>query len=124
VDDRERPVFRAAVLSIVLAVAAAPSAATLCQIWCDSQAATAACHPEALAPSSTAAGASNCDRSLSLGAVLPEEARRGLAAPGAMDAGSFFPLQLAQLTTDARRHHEPGREWWLVQRPPTTALRI
>lgn len=118
--------FRTAVLSMVLTVAAGPSVTLLCRTWCNPHVAVASgCHHEDRSTSVSTAGGDRCkDVVLRAGALLREDVRRGVFSPRGERAISVLRYQFARSTIDARLGPEPGRDWSLDKRPLTTALRI
>jgi hypothetical protein len=124
--DASITVFKAAVLSIMLTLAAGPSASLLCRAWCDSQATAAGgCHHEAHATSPSVAGDDNCDDTMVSGdAFLREDAPRGVSTPDADQAVLVVRFQLPRSPSAVRPGQKPWREWSLEQRPLSTTLRI
>jgi hypothetical protein len=118
--------FRIAVLSFVLTLAAGPSAALLCRTGCDPQGAAASGRPHHdPSTSPSVVGDDSCDNvALGPAAVLREDVRRGVSAPDAGHAILVPRYQLADVTSNARPGREPGREWSLDHRPLSTALRL
>jgi hypothetical protein len=100
-------------------------ATLLCRVWCDPQAAAASgCHDRATIDSPSVTGDTGCDRVLSVGAFLREEAKRSAAAPDAAHAIVVPRSLIAQLATVARPEWATGREWSLAKRPLSTVLRL
>lgn len=121
----EHPVFRASVLSIVLALAVVPNAALVCRTWCDQKAAAASrCHHEAPTTSLSVAGDDLCDDVLNSAVFVREDVRRGVSSPDADHAIPVPRYQLAHSTTDASPRLAPGHQGSLDTRPLSTALRI
>ena len=123
-DQSEHPVLRATLISIVLTLAVGPNATLLCRTWCGPQAAASGgCHHDrATAP--IISGDDSCDTVLLSATLLREGERRGVPS---LDGGHAIPVflsEVARSATDARRGHEPGREWSLDRRPLATILRI
>lgn len=117
--------FRADVLSIVLALAMGPNAQLLCGTWCDPQAAGGGCHDEDPVTSPSVAGDDGCDHVvLSPAAFLREGVRRGVSAPGADHDLGVLRYQLALSTPAALPGNDTARTWPLGKRPLSTALRI
>jgi hypothetical protein len=116
--------LRAAVLSMVLILAAGPSASLLCRAWCDSRAAASTgCHDQAPATTPIVADNSCDDMVLNADAFLREDAPCGVSTPEA-DQTVLVRSQLAPPPTDARPGQEPGRGQSLEERPLPTTLRI
>ena len=119
--------FRAAVLSIALAFAAAPSASLLCEIWCDSHPAPAiACQHHGDTSTSLAVAADDTCHSSALDApaLVREVVRPGVSAPDAAHAVIIPLYQLDPSTADASHGEEPWRSRSLENRPLSTTLRI
>ena len=118
-------VFRAALLSIVLTLAAGPDAALLCGIWCHSGGGMAgACehHTETTSPAIIA----NDDCTVSGSAIVfvREDARRSTSAP-TVQGGDLVP-QSALTPPASGRHsrYEAASRGPLESRPLMLALRI
>ena len=123
-DRSEHPVLRAILISIVLTLAVGPNATLLCRTWCGPQTvASGGCHHDrATAP--IISGDDSCDTVLLSATLLREGERRGVPS---LDGGHAIPVflsEVARSATDARRGHQPGREWSLDRRPLATILRI
>lgn len=121
--------FRAVVVSIVLTLAVAPSAALLCRAWCHPQVAAAStCHHEQPSATSSVVADATCDEceKVALGAAqfLREEVRRSVSNLDVDHAIVVARYPLAELTSDARPDREPGRQCSLETRPLATILRI
>ena len=118
--------FRAALLSIVLSLAAGQNAVILvCRTWCDAHAATASeCHHENSFTTPSVAGGDCRDMVAADTAVLREDTRRDVSSVDASQAIALARYQLVQLTSDAPSGQEPRREWSLEERPLSTALRL
>lgn len=116
--------FRAALLSIVFSLAVGQNVALLCRTWCDAHVAAASeCHHENSSSTPSMAGDEDCDNAAVV-VVLKEDVWRDVSS---QDANQAIPVprdQLAQLTIDTRRGHEPWRKWSLEHFPLSTALRI
>jgi hypothetical protein len=118
-------VFRAAVLSIVLATSGAPTAALLCRTWCDPiAAAVSGCHHERLANFTIVAGEDGC-RNTVLGSASPaqENVRRNVS-PGWQYTLALPRYQLTSPSAETRRHLRADRDRSLDNQPLSTALRI
>lgn len=118
--------LRAVALSIVLTLAAGPTAAQLCEAWCSAQsAASSGCHPDASSTDPSLASNCNCDGgALSVGGFFREEVERAGPAPHASDAVRVPRYQVPLLTTTGRPAQQVAYAWSLGSRPLTTALRI
>jgi hypothetical protein len=118
--------FRAVVLSIVLTLAAGPSAALLCRMLCDPQAAaTDGCHHTTAAASTSVASQDTCDdRGLSVAGFVREDVRRCGPAPERHCAVSVPRYHLADATTDDSFREIAWPESSLEKRPLSTNLRI
>jgi hypothetical protein len=121
----ESNVFRAAVLSIVLAMTGTPTATLLCRTWCDPSAAAASgCHHEGLATVTIVAGQDGCRNTvLSATSIVQENARRTLS-PGREYALPLPRYQLAPSTVDTRLRLGVDWDRSLANQPLTPALRI
>ena len=119
-------VFRAALLSIVLSLAAGENAVILlCNTWCDAHAATASeCHHENSSDTPSVAGGDCGDMVAAHTAILREDTRRDVSSADASQAIPAPRYQLAQLTLDARFGQEPRLEWSLEEGPLSTVLRL
>ena len=124
----EHHMFRAAVLSIALALAAGPNTSLLCEIWCDSHPAPAiACQHHGDTSTSLAAVAADdtCHSSaLDAPAFVREVVRPGVSAPDAAHAVIIPLYQLDPSITDASHDEEPWRGRSLDNHPLSTTLRI
>jgi hypothetical protein len=128
---QSKAVFRIAVLSIVLALAARPSATLLCSAWCDRtpaapSAAGMPCHHNtavAAASASVAAG-DTCESFLDASAFIREDTDR-LASPSSGHDAVLIPRhQLPRLTGTDRPAFHGSCERALENRPFLAALRI
>ena len=119
-------VFRAALLSIVLSLAAGQNAVILvCKTWCDAHAATASeCHHDNSSNTPSVAAGDCGDMVAAHTAILREDTRRDVSSVDASQAIARARYQLAQLTPDTPSGHEPRREWSLEERPLSTVLRL
>ena len=117
---------RAAVVSIVLALAAGPNAALLCSAWCHPQAAiqSSCLHQKAASAPGVAADDCCVTMVLSVATFLREDALRGVSAPDAGHSTLIPRFQAFRSATNARPVLEPGREWSVDHRPRVIALRI
>jgi len=121
-------VLRVAAAAIALTLAIGPDAAVLCGLWCDQHAvAEAACpqHGDGAPSSRVAAAGDCCDATVvAVTAILPRDARGGLASP---DGDSAIPARFrlaVRMAATVRPRHQPGPRWSLDARPLATALRI
>ena len=119
-------VFRAALLSIVLSLAAGQNAVILvCKAWCDEHAATASeCHHDNSSTTPSVVGGDCGDMVSAHTAILREDTRRDVSSADANHATSAPRYQLAQLTIDARPGQEVRRAWSVAERPLSTVLRL
>jgi len=125
-------VFRIAVLSIVLALAARPSATLLCSAWCDRtpaapSAAGMTCHHNnaVVAASASVAADDTCESLiLDASAFIREDTERLVSPSSGHDAALTPQHQLPGATvTGCPAFNGPG-EWAFEHRPLSTALRI
>lgn len=130
-DKIEHRVFRTVALSVVLAVALAPNATLLCNARCHSHPQTpaaSACHHEKSSVASSVMGVHTCDNcdnaSLGTAQFLREDVQRSVPTLDADHAILVPRYHLARSMSAAEPGQEPGREWWLENRPLPTALRI
>ena len=118
--------FRAALFSIVLTMAVGQDAALLCKAWCyQPEASAIACrHPDATT-SPTVSADDSC-RSLAVDTIafVPEDARRGAAAPDTQNALVIPRFPFAPSLADSRSGYESGAQSQFEARPLVTALRI
>jgi hypothetical protein len=120
----EYHVFRAALFSIVLALAAGQNASLLCQVWCHDAMSAGCPHQDSTTSPSVSAGDSCSSAVVGAVAFVREDARRTAAAPDAQNALVVPRLRLAPSTTDLRPGFESGRRLPLEERPLVIALRI
>jgi hypothetical protein len=118
-------VFRAAVLSIVLALVAGPNASLLCAVWCHPEAATAGpCeHPDPTSTPSIAGNDSCPDIAASSTALVREDVRREVSAP-AQHAVLVARFQFAPPPHHSASAREVANRSTLEARPLDLALRI
>lgn len=123
---RAKSVFRAAVLTIVLTLAATPSAALLCRTWCNPHAAAAeGCHQAASTTSTIAAVRDTCeDQGLGAAAFLRANVRRGVSVFQRVHAVAAIRYRLAQTTADERSRQNAWGVWSVKKRPLSTVLRV
>lgn len=123
-DSIEQHVFRAAVLSIVLALALGQNAVLLCQVWCDPpEAAATGCHHEDGTPSPTLARDAECDDGLvGIADITRPELRRGVSD---RDHGAVAVVRfLFAPPSTGTLHSESGAQLLLQARPLVTPLRL
>jgi hypothetical protein len=122
----ESNVFRAAVLSIVLAITGNPNAALLCRTWCDpNAAAVSGCHHEDLVTFASVTAADGCRNAvLSATAFVQGDVRRGVSSRNGGHAIPVPRFELASSMVNASLGHEPSRDGSPEKRPLETALRI
>ena len=120
----EHPVFRAALFSIVLTLAAGQNAALLCEVWCQ-DATSAGCPHRGSTTSPSVSADDSCSRVVveAVGFVR-EDARRTAAAPDAQNALALPRFRLVPSPTNLRSGFEAGRRLLLEERPLILALRI
>lgn len=118
-SPREEPVFRRAALLIALLVAVHPTATLFCPASCDRapKAQTARCHHGSTAASIGAAAADNCRMSVGVAVLVPEDARRAIAAPGHDQADLAFGTRSRDPMALAQRIWDPGPRWATSARP-------
>lgn len=119
-------VFRAAVLSIALTLAAGQNAALLCKVWCHpSRAAGTSCEHQDQTTTPSATGDDNC-ANVADGAfaIVRENVGRGASAPDPEHALAIPGFRFAPPPTDIRSGHDPGQQSRLAARPLVIALRI
>jgi hypothetical protein len=118
-------VFRAAVLSIVLALVAGPNASLLCAVWCHPEAATAGpCeHPDPTSTPSIAGNDSCPDIAASSTALVREDVRREVSAP-AQHAVLVARFQFAPPPHHSASAREVANRSTLEAHPLVLALRI
>ena len=126
-----KAVFRIAVLSIVLALAARPSATLLCSAWCDGTSAPrpgdTSCHHNAARPSVSATVAADdaCDSLILDGSAFIRENTERLASPAPRHDADLLPRhQLPRLTRADYPALAGLGAWAFENRPSLTALRI
>jgi hypothetical protein len=122
----EHHVFRAAVLSFVLTLAAGPNTTLLCAVWCHSDAARPSdCQHQAGILSPQLTGEDSC-RTAPAGvtALLREEATRRSATAGAHHAEAIPRFHVAPSQTDARRASQLATSPGADVRRVLIALRI
>jgi hypothetical protein len=118
-------VFRAAVVCIVFAFAAAPEATLLCSLWCPNETSASDCRHHGQSSSISVKAADGCEAAdPSVAALTREENRR--VAPG---SGSWFAVpvqryQLVRSTSGNRIVESWAREHALERRPIETTLRL
>ena len=116
--------FRAAVLSIVLALALGQNAVLLCQVWCDPpEAAATGCHHEDGTPSPTVARDGECDDGLVGGVAITGQDLRRAASDRDHSAVGVVRVPFAPPSTGTL-HSESGAQPLLQARPLVTPLRL
>jgi len=116
-------VFRAALLSIFVSLAAGQNAVVLvCRAWCDLHAATASeCHHGDLSTAPGVDGGGCGDMVAVVAAVIREDPLRDIS----VGANQAIPrYQLAQSMIDARPGREARCAWSVEERPLATVLRL
>ena len=118
--------FRATVLSIVLALVVGPNASVLCKAWCDpAEAAATQCHHERGSLSATLTGTDDCGSVVAHSAVAVKDDARGGAPSSDPQQAVIVPRHhRAVSSTEADPGDGAWCTWALVQRPLVTALRI
>lgn len=116
----------AAVLSMVLALTAAPVVAHLCDVRCSPQAAGVTdCHPAGASAALRAAGQDGCDDFVEPAHALPEAVRRAAAGPtddAALVAAPLDAPAVGRFAGLLPRHPAVGAS---LEKPPLlTTLRI
>jgi hypothetical protein len=124
--DREFRMFRAIALSIVLTLAAEPTAAQLCKALCSSPTAGATvCRHDASTTQPSVTSNSNCTGAASsVGAFFREEIERRGAVSHASHAVCALQYHVPLLTANGDASQQAAHHWSLASRPLTTALRI
>jgi hypothetical protein len=119
-------VFRAALLSIVLSLAAGQNAVIfVCKAWCDAHAVTASeCHHENSSTTPSVVGGDCSDMVVADTAIVREDTRRDVSSVDANQAIAVPHYQLAQLTPDTRPGQEARRAWSVEERRLSTVLRL
>jgi hypothetical protein len=118
-------VFRAVVLSIVFAFAAAPEATLLCRLWCPNETSASGCHHHGPSSSTRVKAADGCEAADPNVAVMTREDSRRVAA----DAGArhAVPRQRFELVRPHQGTHIVelwARENVLERRPLEMTLRL
>jgi hypothetical protein len=117
-------VFRAAVLSIVFAFAAAPEATLLCRLWCPSEESATGCHHHGQSSSVQVKAGGACDATgPTVAALTREDGRRVAPGSGAVQA---VPVryQLVSPAQDTRTFESQSRGNAIARRPLETILRL
>ena len=117
-------VFRAAILSIVLTLAAGQNIGLLCHLWCPPDAATTSgCeHQTTTSPSLTPYEV--CNEAVSDATAIAREEGRRTAAPHGQSATVVPRFAFAAPSFEARSGYEPDCRRLLDARPLVLALRI
>lgn len=117
--------LRAIALSIVLALAAGPSASLLCKAWCDPHvAAESGCHGQGAGEAASVASDDSCQDSVQESAAFLKEDLRRTTASDAGPAVSVARFQLDGSATDRRPAWHRERAPSDAQRPLNTPLRV
>ena len=117
--------FRAAVLSIVLAFAAAPEATLLCRLWCPSEASASGCYHHERASWTREKASDACDAAdPSVAALTREDARPTERGSGTDHPAPVQRYQLVRSTSGNRIVESWAREHALERRPLETTLRL
>ena len=118
--------FRRAALLIALLVAVHPTATLFCPASCDRapKAQTARCHHGSTAASIGAAAADNCRMSVGVAVLVPEDARRAIAASDHDRAQPAYGAHSSDPTGVARSIWNPSPHWPIGARPYSTVLRL
>jgi len=125
-----KAVLRIAVLSIVLALAARPSATPLCSAWCDRPsappfAADRSCHHNNAVPAASpgVAGDDACESLVLEGSAFIREETRPLVSPSPGQGAVLIARHLLPTPTACQAFNGSG-DWAFDNQPPSTALRI
>jgi hypothetical protein len=119
-------VFRAAVVSIVLTLAAGQSAALLCSVWCHPpEAGTDACEHQHQATLPSATGNDSCTQlAAGVTAFVREDVQRGVSAPDAKHGVVVAGLQFAPPPAHSTSGRQLRQQTPLRASPLILALRI
>jgi hypothetical protein len=122
----EHPVFRAALLSIVLTLAVGPTASLLCVALCHPHAVSAASceHRDPNSRPSVAAKEDCPDIAAGTAALVREEVRRGVSTSDGQHAVVVPPFRFTSPPSSSAFGREPGQHPPLGARPLVLALRI
>ncbi|MEQ1761202.1 MAG: hypothetical protein ABL986_23075 [Vicinamibacterales bacterium] len=115
--------FRAALVSVVVLLAAGQELTLLCKAWCHDHAAVVICHPDNAQAGPSVAGRQTC-ANLAFVAVTRESGLRVDSSPDAAHATLVPRYQAALLTIGARIGREPWRSPLLGDPARPTVLRI
>lgn len=117
--------FRAAVLSIVLAFVAAPEATLLCRLWCPNDGSAVSCHHHEQSSLARVKATDVCDAAdASVVALTREDSRRVAAGSGTGHAVPVERYQIVRPTRGPRTVERWAREHELERRPLETTLRL
>ena len=117
--------LRAIALSVVLALAAGPSASLLCKAWCDPHvAAENGCHGQGAGEAASVASDDSCQDSVQESTVFLKEDARRTASEDSAPAVATARFQRAPSTSDSRPIWRRGRAPSDPPRPLDTPLRI
>jgi hypothetical protein len=117
--------FRASVLSIVMALAIGPDAAMICHAWCvGERQAAVPCH-QGSGGSLVVAADVCCDEGVrAAAAVLVGDTKPRASAPNGDPALQALQSQISNLASVIRPDRKIGRQGSIDNRPLATALRI
>ena len=117
--------FRAAVLSIVLALAAGTSASALCGAWCHQAGAARTCEHQDSTGARTVAATDLCPGIAGLStAYVREDVRRGASTPRAQHARNVAPFESGPPPIAAELVLHAAHRTPLAARPLVLSLRI
>ena len=118
--------FRAAVLSIVLALVAGPQVPLLCAVWCHPEAAAATLceHPDTAGALSVTANDSCPDIAAASTAFVREDVRRGVSAADPQHPAVVRALEYIRPPNSPEFGRVPGKHPPLEGRPLVLTLRI
>ena len=117
--------FRAAVLSIVLTLAAGQDAALLCGVWCHSgEGMAGACEHQTEATAPSIVANDDCDVSGNPVVFVREDGRRSVSAPDVAGAVAVARFAFTPPVAGTLSAYEPNSRLLLERRPLVLALRI
>jgi hypothetical protein len=120
----ESSVFRAALFSIVLTMAAGQNASLLCKVWCPDTT-PAGCPHRDFTTSPSVSAVDDCKTDVGAGVLfVREDARRTAAAPDAQKTVAVPRFLLALSHIDRGLGFASGPRLLLEERPLVIALRI
>jgi hypothetical protein len=118
-------VFRAALLSIVLTLAAGQNVALFCSVWCHSgEGMAGACEREMQTTAPGIVAVDDCTFNGNPMVFVREDARRGTSVPDAESAVAVARFACAPPAAGTRSAYEPNGRPLLELRPLVLALRI